>query len=81
MKKAASLLLQTDDTIEEIATAVGFSNPSQFYRQFRKFFHVTPQAYRSMCSKILDAGETSKSSQTTAPRYSDNTSRIFASDA
>lgn len=81
MKKAASLLLQTDDTIEEIATAVGFSNPSQFYRQFRKFFHVTPQAYRSMCSKILDAGETSKSSQTTAPQYSDNTSRIFASDA
>lgn len=53
MKKAASLLLQTDDTIEEIAETIGFSNPSQFYRQFRKHFHMTPHAYRKTCFELL----------------------------
>lgn len=53
MKKAANLLLQTNDTVGEIAEAVGFSNPSQFYRQFRKYFHMTPQEYRSVCTNLL----------------------------
>lgn len=53
MKKAANLLLQTNDTVGEIAEAVGFSNPSQFYRQFRRYFHMTPQEYRSVCTNLL----------------------------
>ena len=81
MKKAASLLLQTDDTVEEIAEAVGFTNPSQFYRQFRKFFHVTPQAYRSVCSKILDTGEQDTLPDMTGDQIPDNAARISSSGA
>ena len=81
MKKAASLLLQTDDTVEEIAAAVGFSNPSQFYRQFRNFFHVTPQTYRSLCSKILDSGEADWKSTAGGSQFSDSAFRISSDDA
>lgn len=60
IKKAASLLLQTDDTVEKIAEAVGFKNPSQFYRQFQKHFHMTPQEYRNMCKNLLESKDTGK---------------------
>lgn len=53
MKKAANLLLQTNDTVEEIAESIGFSNPSQFYRQFRKYFHMTPHEYRKTYFELL----------------------------
>ena len=60
IKKAASLLLQTDDTVEKIAEAVGFKNPSQFYRQFQKHFHMTPQEYRNMCMNLLEPKDIDK---------------------
>lgn len=60
IKKAASLLLQTDDTVEKIAETVGFKNPSQFYRQFQKHFHMTPQEYRNMCMNLLEPKDTDK---------------------
>lgn len=53
MKKAANLLLQTDGTVEEIAESLGFSNPSQFYRQFKKQFRMTPHEYRRTCFELL----------------------------
>lgn len=58
IKKAASLLLQTDDTVEKIAETVGFKNPSQFYRQFQKHFHMTPQEYRNIGMNLLEPGDT-----------------------
>ena len=57
MKKAASLLLQTDGTVEEIAESIGFSNPSQFYRQFKNHFHMTPHEYRKTCFELLGQDE------------------------
>ena len=60
MKKAANLLLQTDDTVEEIAESMGFSNPSQFYRQFKKQFHMTPHEYRKTCFDLLSRDENSE---------------------
>ena len=54
IKKAACLLLQTDDTVEKIAETAGFKNPSQFYRQLQKLYHMTPHKYRSMCLDLFD---------------------------
>ena len=32
--------------INDIAESVGFHNFTQFYRKFKKFYHVTPREYR-----------------------------------
>lgn len=53
MKRAANLLLQTDNTIEEISETIGFSNPSQFYRLFKKYYHMSPHEYRKTCRQLL----------------------------
>ena len=46
MKKAADLLISSDENINDIAESVGFRNFTQFYREFKKFYHVTPREYR-----------------------------------
>ena len=40
------LLLSTKATPAEIADALGFCEPSVFYRAFRKWYGTAPQAYR-----------------------------------
>jgi YesN/AraC family two-component response regulator len=44
--KARGLLETTDQSIEDIAYAVGFENSENFYRLFKKKFHITPGKYR-----------------------------------
>ncbi len=44
--RAAKLLRQTDDSVTEIAYAVGFNDSNYFARQFRKHFGVSPRNYR-----------------------------------
>jgi AraC-like DNA-binding protein len=44
---ASRLLLNTDSTPGEIASALGFCEPSVFYRAFQKWYGMPPQAYRS----------------------------------
>jgi len=45
-ESAIALLLQGDRAINEIASAVGFSEPSAFHRAFKKWTGLTPGAYR-----------------------------------
>lgn len=44
--KAAELLLQTDQSVTEIAFACGFSGASYFAETFRKTFDLSPKEYR-----------------------------------
>lgn len=46
MQKAASLLLETSLTIEEIALSLGFNNRTNFYKQFQAIYNQSPAAYR-----------------------------------
>ena len=46
MKAAARQLLQTSDSIQEIAHKVGMTNMTAFYRAFQKHFGVLPNQYR-----------------------------------
>ncbi|GGG04874.1 AraC family transcriptional regulator [Rhizobium wenxiniae] len=43
---ACSLLTNTDQTVSEIATRLGYSEPSAFYRAFRKWIGLSPEAFR-----------------------------------
>lgn len=43
---AAVMLSQTDDTIEQIAAAVGFNGKTSFYREFQKAYGKTPLQFR-----------------------------------
>ena len=45
LKKASQLIEQKFGNISEISLEVGFSNPSQFTRSFRKLFGVSPSEY------------------------------------
>ena len=46
LNKSCELLIQTHDSIADIATKVGFSNLSNFNRQFKQRFQLTPKQYR-----------------------------------
>jgi YesN/AraC family two-component response regulator len=48
MAAARSLLLETDQIVEQIATQVGYHNAVHFFRQFRQLHGTTPQAWRSL---------------------------------
>jgi AraC family transcriptional regulator len=48
MKRAAHLLTRDDEQVAQIAFAVGFNDNSQFGREFRELFGVTPRAFRSL---------------------------------
>jgi AraC-like DNA-binding protein len=44
---AARLLLQTDQTLSEVALQAGFYDQSHFTTAFRRHLGITPAAYRS----------------------------------
>lgn len=46
LKKAAEMLLETENTISEIAYTAGYSSPSNFCAAFKKLYGVTPLKYR-----------------------------------
>lgn len=46
LKKASDLLLNSIKPILEIATEVGFNNLSNFNRQFKAYYFLTPSQYR-----------------------------------
>ncbi len=47
MEAATQLLLTTDQTIREVASAIGFTTPERFSHAFKQYFHVSPSSYRS----------------------------------
>jgi YesN/AraC family two-component response regulator len=51
MAAACSLLLKTDQSVEQIAGQVGYPNAVHFFRHFRRFYGTTPRAWRSNCWK------------------------------
>ena len=46
MERAAHLLSETNERIQEIARKTGYQNPSHFSRVFKKYFNLTPDEYR-----------------------------------
>jgi len=46
IKAAQQLLLSTNDSIEDVCYAVGYSNVGYFYKVFRKLCGKPPKAYR-----------------------------------
>ena len=46
MQEALFLLDSTKQSVEQIATAVGYQNTCHFFRQFRQYQGTTPQAWR-----------------------------------
>ncbi|HEY9697898.1 MAG TPA: DNA-binding response regulator [Trichocoleus sp.] len=47
MKAACSLLLETNEAVEQIAMLVGYHHTVHFFRQFRQFHGTTPRAWRN----------------------------------
>jgi AraC family transcriptional regulator len=52
--QASILLLETNDSVDEIALKVGYQNINHFYCQFRDYYKNTPRAWREVqrCSHI-----------------------------
>lgn len=47
MQEAARLLRDTDENISSIAEKCGYPVESTFYRNFKKYYHMTPADYKS----------------------------------
>lgn len=47
MAAACSLLLETNQPVEQIAVQVGYRHPVHFFRQFRRLYGTTPQVWRN----------------------------------
>ncbi len=46
MMQVKRLIITTDHSIKEIAFLAGFSDPSNFYKYFKKFAHISPEVFR-----------------------------------
>lgn len=46
VETAAAMLKSTDDSVSDIAEAVGFNGKTGFYREFQKLYGITPLQYR-----------------------------------
>lgn len=49
MNEAKRLLLETNETLEEIARQIGYHYPSTFIAAFRKMYKITPATFRRNC--------------------------------
>ena len=47
LKKAASALVKTGQTVEAIAESVGYESVEHFNRLFKKIYGMTPVQYRN----------------------------------
>jgi AraC family L-rhamnose operon transcriptional activator RhaR len=52
-RRAAQILMFTDNPIMEVGADVGWTEPGYFSRRFRQFFGISPRAYRQ---KYRDSG-------------------------
>jgi AraC-like DNA-binding protein len=51
INKAKSMLVSTSDTVERIASNIGFESPSNFIQTFRRIEQITPLEYRKYWRK------------------------------
>ena len=47
MEQAAKLLKETDWPVDQIANEVGMSGKTNFYKQFRSFYGMSPAEFRA----------------------------------
>ena len=47
MKKAKTLLRETNQTVEAVAAEVGYENVEHFNRLFKKAYDMTPMQFRN----------------------------------
>ena len=52
MEKGRELLENTDRTVEEISSMVGYCDATHFYKYFKRFYGITPKEYRKNKAKI-----------------------------
>ncbi len=48
MENVAKLLISEDYTIKEIMRRNGYTSESNFYKLFKKYYHVTPKEYKNL---------------------------------
>ena len=53
LEHSATLLLDSSESVTEIAFRSGFSDPNYFARRFRKHFGISPSEYRATASKSV----------------------------
>lgn len=46
--QASTLLLETNESVEQIAIKVGYQNSNHFYCQFRNYYKNTPRSWREV---------------------------------
>ncbi len=61
MAAARSLLLESDQSVEQIATAVGYQNVSHFFRQFQQLYGMAPKAWKKSNSSYVNSSHTVRS--------------------
>ncbi|MGT2932625.1 AraC family transcriptional regulator [Streptococcus catagoni] len=52
LSKACEMLINSTNPILEIATEIGFNNLSNFNRQFKRYYLLTPSQYRKKYAKV-----------------------------
>jgi AraC-like DNA-binding protein len=57
LRRAASLLSETNLRIKEIAQAVGYEHTSSFVRAFERYFAKSPRLYRRESSQLTHKTE------------------------
>jgi AraC-like DNA-binding protein len=58
MAAARSLLLESDRSVEQIATAVGYQNVGHFFRQFHQLYGMPPKAWKKLNSSYVNSSHT-----------------------
>lgn len=55
MQRAAEMLLSGDGSVQQVAGAVGYRQPAQFAKAFRRHYGCTPTLFRSEQGDVLPA--------------------------
>ena len=67
MERAAELLSHTDQTVLQVAAAVGYSSASQFGVAFKAQYQITPAQYRRAAKMSVSDSSSPKQSEKTSP--------------
>lgn len=52
LNRARGLLIKTDLSVQDVASAVGYASYSHFNRIFRKTYRMSPAEYRSFVAAL-----------------------------